>query len=163
MKIKSFFYLVALTLLFISCKNQGEIYNEFENFSDNNRWEKKDIKKFSFTVSEPSKYNCELRFRHIYGFQFETIPLQIIITSPTGKQEKLQFDLQIKDASGKDKGECTGDICDLSYIFKKETLLEQGNYSIEIMNEFNHSYVPNVLGVGVKVFQSGNNSEATKP
>jgi gliding motility-associated lipoprotein GldH len=150
MKTKFLFIFCAI-LFFVSCKNSNSFYSDFQTFGAENQWKKTDVKTFNFTIQNNEKYNLALKFSHVYDFQFESVPMQITIINPNGKQEIVPFDLQLKDASGKDIGECAGDICDLTYVFKENASLEKGNYTIKVSQNFAHSYLPNAIGVGVDV------------
>lgn len=47
------------------------------------------------------------------GFQFKEVSLEVEITAPDGKTEMLPVTMKLIDDSGKDLGDCSGDICDV--------------------------------------------------
>jgi gliding motility-associated lipoprotein GldH len=153
MKAKHFLF--SLFILFISC-NKNNVFGKLDKDFDSNRWESKDKKQYEFTIEDDSKvYNLSLLFSHVYDYQFDKVPMVISITDPAGKTENIAFDLQIKDASGKQLADCGGDFCDLKYVFKTKVSLQKGNYTIVVSHKFNGPYLPNVLAVGLNVDVAG--------
>jgi hypothetical protein len=75
------------------------------------------------------------------------VPINISIQNPSGETEQFSVDLKIKDASGKELGDCAGDICDLSQMIKNKIKLQKGSYIVSINTNFEGSYLPNVLGL----------------
>lgn len=140
-----------LFLVLCSC-NEINSFNQFYDNFENNRWEQADKKEFDFSIKDDSApYDLILRFSHVYDYQFESVPLVIEILNPDGTVEKMAINLKIKDDSGKQLAECSGDVCDLNFKIKEQLQLKKGNYKITISNTFNGPYLPNVLGVGLKL------------
>ena len=83
------------------------------------------------------------------GFQFKEVSLEVEITSPDGKTEILPVTMKLIDESGKDIGDCTGDICDVFQTIKTFQNLEKGKYKVAVKSKFSGPYLPNVLGVGI--------------
>ena len=150
MKTKTLLLLSLFTIL-ISCSKQNQ-FSQFDTFGEENRWQKSDAKTFEFDITDDAQlYNLVFRFSHVYGYQFPTIPLNVIIESPDGKKEELKIDVLIKDNSGKDLGECAGDICDLNYKIEENIKLQKGKYKITFSHSFEGPYLPNVIGIGLNV------------
>ncbi len=148
---KNIFTLFGLFFLIVSC-NKSEVYSKFDDGFPENRWQEKDAKTYDFTIDDDSKlYNITFRFSHVYDYQFNSIPVNFTIVNPNGETEKKQIDLKIKDASGKELAECSGDFCDLNYKLEENSKLLKGNYKIIVSHSFEGPYLPNVLGVGLKV------------
>lgn len=146
--------ILFLSLLFISvaCQKAKSTYSKFDTDFENNRWTTSDEKKYSFEITDDSKnYTIDLKFSHIYNCQYEKVPLRITISDPNGNVEQIPFVLKIKDASGKQLSDCTGDVCDVTVPFKENIRLSKGNYTLTITNTFTGAYLPNVLGVGLEV------------
>lgn len=146
---KAKFFLFALVFVLTSC-NKNIVHDEFNRDFTDNRWESKDVMSFEFENKQP-KGACELKlhFGHICGFQFKEVSLEVEITTPDGKTETITVVLKLVDDSGKDIGDCTGDICDVFEIIKIFDKLEKGKYTITIKNTFEGPYLPNVLGLGI--------------
>lgn len=150
MTIKPFIFLGLLFLL-MSCDNNS-VYSKLNKDFENNRWQSDDVKTFDFAIEDTSKtYNLELQFSHIYDYQYESVPLDIQLTHPDGKVETLPFALKIKDATGKQLADCTGDMCDLFVPLKENISLNKGTYKLSVAQSFQKPYLPNVLALGVTV------------
>ena len=151
---KSILSLLCLVLI-VSC-NKTTVYDRFDDGFLDNRWEQKDIKTYDFTIDDATKlYNVTFRFSHVYDYQFSNVPINFTIINPKGEVQKKQINLQIKDVSGKELAECSGDFCDLNYQLEENVTLLKGNYKLIISHSFEGPYMPNILGIGLKV-------EATK-
>lgn len=142
-------------LVILSC-NKDNVFHKFDKDFESNRWSKLDIKKYDFEISEANKYDVILEFSHIYDYDMKTIPLVIKIQSPDGTQTTEKLDLSIKDKFGKHLADCSGDICDLKYVLKSNYDLSKGSFSISISNTSKFGFLPNVLGIGLKVKKSKN-------
>ena len=150
MKAKNLF-LFGLILVFISC-NDKKIFSEHKTDFKSNQWQKTDVQSFNVTIDDESKnYDLTLILSHVYEYQFDKVPVTISIKNPKGETEIMSIDLIIKDADGKDKGECLGDICDLKHTFKKDTKLTKGNYVVSVAHTFNNSYLPNISSLGLDI------------
>lgn len=142
-------YLVIFLLL--SC-NSSSVYSKFDLLPESKQWKQSDVKTFEFTIdNEAQLYDIVFKFSHVYDYQFASVPIDFTIENPAGEKEKITIDLKIKDASGKELGDCSGDICDLSLAIKNKAKLQKGKYSITIKNNFKGIYLPNVIGLGLDV------------
>lgn len=142
-------YLVVFFLL--SC-NSSSVYSKFDSLSESNQWKQADVKTYEFTIDDEAQlYDIVFRFSHVYDFQFASIPIDFTIKNPSGEKENFTIVLKIKDATGKELGDCSGDICDLSESIKNKTKLQKGKYIVTIKNTFKGIYLPNVIGLGLDV------------
>lgn len=143
-------FLFFISSLLLSCSNNH--FRKFDSLPEDHRWQASDKKSYEFDIDDEFQlYNIVFQFSHVFDYQFESVPLYITIESPDGKTEELNIDLKIKDDSGKEIGECAGDVCDLYYKIKENTKLQQGNYKITVCQRFKGPYLPNVIGIGLKV------------
>lgn len=150
MKAKIILLLFTTTVLF-SCSEKG-IYNKFIEFPENHRWFKSDKKTFNFTIADDTKlYDVVFKFSHVYDYQFDSVPIRIDITNPSGESEFHTIDFNIKDSSGKPLADCSGDVCDMTMKIIEKSKLTKGMYKIEIYHDFKNSYLPNVIGIGLEV------------
>jgi hypothetical protein len=138
--------LLLLPLLFIGCSNFH--ISKTENFIDN-RWLKDDPKTFTFSVDQKETAHVELKFSHVSDPQYTDVPLEVTLQYPSGKKETLPVTLHLVDSNGKALSECAGDVCDLTQVIKENVLLEKGDYTFTVKNNFAHSYLPNALAVGI--------------
>jgi gliding motility-associated lipoprotein GldH len=144
-------FLSSLFFILISC-NSGT-FSQFDKIPENNRWEKSDLKVYEFEIKDDTKrHNIVFEFSHVYNYQFDSIPIQFLIKSPDGKEENLAIDLPIKDGSGEQLAECSGDVCDLKYTLKEQIRLSKGTYKITVSHNFKAApFLPNVIGIGLSV------------
>ena len=149
MKLHKPLVLLAFFLL-LSCDKLA-VYQKMDTEFEDNRWLKTDSKIHSINIEEESSYTLFFDFSHVYDFQFSEIPIQFRIESPDGTLNVEKIKLAIKDENGKDKGECMGDVCDLRQAVFTDRLLKKGNYSISISHLFNGEYLPNVIGIGLRM------------
>jgi gliding motility-associated lipoprotein GldH len=144
-------YLLATCSLLIAC-NKSKLYSEFSKFSENNRWYKSVVKNYEFNIEDDTKaYDVTFEFSHVYDYQFDSVPIIFSIENPEGIKENFTIDLAIKDAAGKQLAECSGDICDLDFKIKEKAKLLKGKYKVTVANGFKGPYLPNVIGIGLKV------------
>jgi gliding motility-associated lipoprotein GldH len=149
---KKIIYCFGFLLIVLTSCNKSYTYDKFDDNFKENRWEEKDSKTYDFAIDDDTKsYDITFRFSHVYDYQFNSIPIHFTIINPKGEEQKKQIDLQIKDASGKEIAECSGDFCDLNYKLEEKTKFLKGNYKIIVSHSFNGPYLPNVLGIGLKV------------
>jgi gliding motility-associated lipoprotein GldH len=153
MKPKFIFSIFAVFLL-ISCSEKTD-YNKFIKLPEDHRWLKSDSKIFEFTIDDDTKlYDVTFEFSHIYDYQFASVPIKIDVKNPSGEEEFHNIDFNIKDSKGKPLADCGGDICDMSMNVLEKTKLFKGKYQIKVSQDFNGPYLPNVIGVGIKVSKS---------
>lgn len=146
----NFLFVLLIFSILLSCSDNH--FRRFDILPENQRWEASDKKIYEFDIEEENQfYNIVFQFSHVYGYQFASIPLIVYIKSPDGKTEELKIDVPIKDDSGKDLGECAGDVCDLKYRIKEKTKLQKGIYKITVSHSFEGPYLPNVIGIGLNV------------
>ena len=144
-------FLILATLLMLSCDNKT-VYDQFDRDFEDSRWVKTDVRQYNFELSETNRnYDLVVDFSHIAGFQFGLIPITVELTSPDGKKITEHMLLKIKDEEGNDRGDCTGDYCDIDEVAFKNIKLQHGKYKVTIANEFDNDYLPNVLGLGLRV------------
>jgi gliding motility-associated lipoprotein GldH len=153
MKPKFTFSIFAVFLL-ISCSEKTD-YNKFIKLPEDHRWLKSDSKIFEFTIDDDTKlYDVTFEFSHIYDYQFASVPIKIDVKNPSGEEEFHNIDFNIKDSKGKPLADCGGDICDMSMNVLEKTKLFKGKYQIKVSQDFDGPYLPNVIGVGIKVSKS---------
>ncbi|MBD3724416.1 MAG: hypothetical protein IE891_06455 [Flavobacteriaceae bacterium] len=142
-------FIIVLFLGLLSC-NSNNTVDIFQKDFKENRWSKNDLKRLTFSIEETSNYDIDLHLGHIYDYQFDSVPLQVTLF----KDEQILFqetiDVKVKE-NGKDLGECVGDICDLYAVLKQDYNLDKGLYSLQIENKFDREYLPNILGIGVRI------------
>lgn len=140
----------SILILILSCQ-YNSVYNKMDLEFDQNRWYKNSPKNHLFSIEQEGKYDVFIHFKHVYDFQFDSIPLIIKSKNPDGKMDVITFYLSVKNEKEKDRGDCVGDICDLKEILFASKEMKSGNHEVSIEHQFKHDYLPNVLGVGLSV------------
>ncbi len=124
----------------------------FSNFPKITAGYKSVVKNYEFNIEDDTKaYDVTFEFSHVYDYQFDSVPIIFSIENPEGIKENFTIDLAIKDAVGKQLAECSGDICDLDFKIKEKAKLIKGKYKVTVANGFKGPYLPNVIGIGLKV------------
>lgn len=142
--------LLLLIVPFISCSD-AVVSDSTKNFGDN-RWMQDDVKSFSLDLGEDiSTGKLVVSFSHVYDPGYNNVPVAIAITNPDGATETVMAILELRTKSGNDLGSCTGDICDLKQIIKKNIPFKAGTYKVTMQHGFSGPYLPNVLMVGVGI------------
>lgn len=134
----------------ISCADNH--FRQFDILPEDQRWLASDKKTYEFDIEDETQpYNITFQFSHVYGYQFASIPLNVSIENPEGTIEEMAIDLKIAEDSGKQLADCSGDVCDLFYKIKEKTKLQKGRYKITVSHNFKGPYLPNVIGIGLKI------------
>lgn len=141
---------VFFVLCLVSCE-KGGIYDKLDTDFTDNRWMAGSPKTFEFTIDKEGAYDLAVRFSYVAGFQFREIPITVILTDTNGAAVSHPMTLELIDASGKELGDCSGDICDLEQEFESGRRLSPGVYKVAIQHQFPNTFLPNVLGVGFRV------------
>lgn len=147
--------LIIIGLTIVSCNNKT-IYDQYDRDFDDNRWYRSDVRQYNFEVDTIGHYDFIVDFSHVAGFQFGLIPVKVELKSPNTATVTEHILLRIKDREGNDRGDCTGDYCDIEEMVFSKKSLKRGSYSITLTNEFNNDYLPNVIGLGLRVQHSKN-------
>ena len=149
MKTKVFVF-YSLILFLTSCETSS-IFNKSVGFSKN-QWPKNTTNVFIFEVDDDTKfYNVTFSLRHVYDYQFDTIPLSFTWIKPDGSQEIIPIKLPVKDKNGKELGECAIDICDLNQVILSNIKLPKGKNEIIVSHSFEYPYLPNIIEIGIDV------------
>ena len=75
------------------------------------------------------------------------------MSSPDGIvfSENLNIELRKDDGEVSD---CSGDYCDMQQEIFSKRELKAGSYKVLLSNEFDHEYLPNVLGIGIQILSA---------
>lgn len=143
--------LLLCLIVLASCKKTVVASEIRKDFADK-QWPAADIKTFNLKIKRDlDKADIKILFSHVYEPQYESVPLEISIESPSGEKEEIALNLRLKDEDGNDVSDCSGDICDLHTIVKEGVSLKKGIYKISVKNEFAYEYLANVLAVGASI------------
>lgn len=150
MKYRILLVSICLAALFSGCSGNAIFEDKKRSFEDN-RWQKSQPLTFPVTVEKTGVYSFEVFFSHVYDYQFPEVPLLLQIRYPDSHLEVQRAVLNLKDAQGKELGDCAGDYCDLWQEIRPGRALQPGHYEITLSHEFQAAFLPNVLAVGLRV------------
>ena len=139
--------LLLLSLTLFSC-NSNVVLESFSSDFKANRWLSEDYREFDFIIEKEGNYEVQLHFGHIDKYQIPKVDVQIEITTPEGMVKVIPMVLEMQSETI--KSDCIGDICDFFVPIISDNM-NQGNYEIVVKNTSKYPYLPDVLGVGVKV------------
>ena len=138
---------MLLFVLFVtlSC-NKNQVYRNFENNIEAERWNEKDVKSHTFEISEEEKnYSIFIEISHVFGSEMNEFPIDFEVTKPNGSIEKGKVVVTFKNS------ECMGDICDVKFLIKEKLKLKKGKYLVRFSPKSKFGFVPNIIGVGLTV------------
>ncbi len=147
-------FTVSLCVLFLISCNGNVAYKEYDTTFVGNRWQKNDVKTFNFELKEAGNFDLLVDFSHVYGTQFAELPIKIVMINPDQSRKTADYVILLRDNDGKELGDCSGDYCDLREPVLKNLQLPAGNYQVSVANNFQYEFVPNVLGVGIRLEKS---------
>ena len=152
-----FIFILAgmLGTCFHGCKNKEsfEIYHRFQDRS----WARFNILSFEIPVKKVEKpYDVYLFARFSSAFEHESLEFNMIMNTPAGEERIAQYTMNVRSKSGKFPGDCSGDSCQGSILLQRElNLSKPGILKIEIENLIPHMTTEGVMGVGIRLIQSG--------
>lgn len=143
MKKAALLLLVMLTTL--SC-DKKQVYRNFENEIESQRWVEKDVKTHTFEILEDGKnYNVFIEISHVRDTEMNEFPVDFEVTKPDGSIEKGEVMVNFKNT------ECMGDVCDVKFLVKEKVKLNKGKYTVKFSPISKFGFVPNIIGVGLSV------------
>jgi len=145
------FTLFSAALLLLTACNPNRIFNVNNSDFPNHRWMQNAPILFSVPIEDTiSEHKVYLALRHVYGFQFDAMNIRLKITDPSGKSATKDYQLQIKDGEDAYLSDCSGDICDLEVMIEDHVKFTiAGDWSFEVANNMDITYVPNVMELGL--------------
>ena len=146
------FLLISIFALFtlFAC-NPDRIYESHHKDFKDYRWQKSKVLKFKPEISDTiSEHKIFLALRHVYGFQFEFMRVNVHMTAPSGKITDNKYTLQLSGPNKEYLSDCAEDICDLEVLIEENYKFnELGTYVFQIENDMPLDYLPNVMEFGL--------------
>lgn len=142
---KKIIFVLFMLFVTLSCDNK-QVYRDFENNIEAQRWKEKDVKTHAFEILEDGKYySVFIEISHVFGSEMNEFPISFEVTKPDGSIEKGEVVVDFKN------GECLGDICDVKFLMKEKIALKKGKYTVQFSPKSKYGFVPNIIGVGLSV------------
>lgn len=140
--------LVLLAFVFCvvwSC-DKKQVYRDFENGIQSERWSEKDVKVHEFEIDVDNRnYNIFIEISHVLGTEMNEFPVLFEVVKPDGTIEKGEVLVNFKNS------ECLGDVCDVKFLVKEKVKLNRGKYKVSFSPKSKFGFVPNIMGVGLSV------------
>ena len=139
-------YVILLVLFVTLSCNKKQVYRNFENEIEAQRWKESEIKTHSFEILEDDKtYNVFIEISHVLGSEMNEFPLKFEVIKPDGSIEKGEVVVNFKNS------ECLGDICDVKFLVKEKLKMKKGKYIVKFSPISKFGFVPNIIGVGLTI------------
>lgn len=138
---------ILLLVMFgtLSC-DKKQVYRDFENEIEAQRWTENDVKTHEFEILEADRhYNIFIEISHVLGTEMDEFPLNFEVTKPDGSSEKAEVLINFKNS------DCMGDVCDVKFLVKEKVKLKKGKYKVQFSPISKYGFVPNIIGVGLTV------------
>lgn len=131
MKINRLFAAAVLATVLIACQPEGRVYEKHQKLSPQVEWLKKDKREFKVPVDDSDLfYNMSLTLRYATGYQFQVARVKVTETSPSGKKSVNEYELKVRDDTGKYIGEPGYDIWDSEHLVEANKKYEEkGTYT----------------------------------
>lgn len=144
-------YSFLITIVLLSCQG-STVFREFRKF-ENYTWERFDKITFNIPIEEEGIIaDINLSIRYLEQYPYVDLPMNIILSTPTGEERIIEKTMIIKDVDGNFKGKVAGSYWDLeellwgNFIFNKT-----GNYTVEIENLNPRPGIPALVDIGLIV------------
>lgn len=138
--------LVLFVMFIILSCDKKQVYRNFENEIEAQRWAEKDVKTHTFEILKDDKnYNVFIEISHVRDSEMNEFPINFEVTKPDGSTEKGEVLVNFKNT------ECLGDVCDVKFLVKEKLKLKKGKYTVKFSPKSKFGFVPNIIGVGLSV------------
>jgi gliding motility-associated lipoprotein GldH len=152
----SFYGLLGLiVLLGYGCNSHktSELYHKFPDKT----WARFNLLSFEIPLQKIEQpYDVFLFARFASDFQYNSLDFNMIMNTSTGEERIHEYQMAVKSKAGRFKGECKNDSCEGIILLQKQLLLSKpGILKIEIENLNPRMVTEGVIGVGIRIEQSG--------
>ncbi|MCX6242895.1 MAG: hypothetical protein NTX43_13920 [Bacteroidetes bacterium] len=102
----------------------------------NKSWQRYNILNFKFPVTETNRsYDIILELRCNKSFDYDNLPINMVISTPSGEERIREYHVQIKDKNGSFTGAIKGDTCLTRLVLKRKLYCSsKGLMKVEIEN-----------------------------
>jgi len=140
------------SVLLLSGCNKSVIYKEYHTF-ENYTWPR--FEKIRFTIPvETAGTTADIVFtlRHITQYPYPDLPVNIVMTTPSGEERVLEKDIRLTDDKGEFTGDVAGDLWDYETpLWPSFYFADKGNYTVEIEVIIPKVEIPGLVDVGLYV------------
>ena len=131
---KKLLTVLAIAVSLLACQPEDRIFVEHQDLSPELEWLKKDKRTFKVPIEDNNQvYNMSLSFRYANGYQYPTVNVKVIETSPSGKETVKEYELKVRETNGDYIGEAGFDIWDSEHLVEANKKYEEtGTYTYVI-------------------------------
>ena len=143
--------LFIIPILLLTACNSGVIYKEYKDLSPNIVWKKSKKIEFEVPVEDTTTtYDMILTLRHITGFPWKEMRINMQMTTPSGIVSHKKYQIQVMDEDKNYVGSGSGDYWDIEQLMEKKIKFhEQGIYTFTATHDMPVEPVPFVMELGL--------------
>ena len=147
--------IVVMLICMVGCSIEGRYYAEYKELSPMEEWLKKDVIMFKVPIEKDNlEYNMSLAYRYVVGHSHEIVKVKITETTPSGKVESVEYDLNMLDENGYYKGDGSLGIIDTEHlILANKTFKEKGTYNYKIEHMMPNDPIKFAVEIGLVLDQ----------
>ncbi|MEI6682808.1 MAG: hypothetical protein WCO44_09275 [Bacteroidota bacterium] len=148
--------ILGILIFFVTGCRKPDSIELYHKFPDKT-WARFNLLSFEIPVKNIEKpYDVILFVRFTPQFAYEKLGFNMVMNTPDGEERINQYDMNVKSKSGTFLGESCQDSCQQTIILKKELHISKaGVLKIEIENLTPRLITEGVMGVGIRMVQSG--------
>lgn len=145
--------LFFVVLIMAACTPSNQVYNDFITDFPEHKWMQSNALNYQFIIHDTvSAHALVLDFRHVYGFPYANLNLQMELILPSGEKEQRTYAVPVINEDKTYCSECAGDYCDLSYVLEEGFVFPRaGVYSVTLSYADDLAFLNAVMGVGLIV------------
>lgn len=150
MSYKQIIFLVLALAVLSSC-DENRIFEKHSSAFPQFRWEQGQELNFSPSIEDTAAtYSITLALRHVNGFQFAELKANVLIISPSGNEQAMNYTIPVMDGKGGYLSECALDLCDLEHVIAANwQFAESGTYTFRVDHDMPVETLPNVMELGL--------------
>jgi gliding motility-associated lipoprotein GldH len=151
MRILPLFFVVLFSLMSLSCQ-RNNVYREFHEFN-NYTWGRFDKVKFEISIDEEGfTGDIILSVRYLDQFPYEILPVNVVLTTPSGEERIIEREIKIKDENNTFRGSVAGSYWDIEEpLWKGFYFNKKGTYVIELENIHPRPGIPALVDLGLTI------------
>ncbi|MBK7212489.1 MAG: hypothetical protein IPH88_04140 [Bacteroidales bacterium] len=151
MKIRLSFLLLISTIFLSSCSKQGPVFENYQKFSQNS-WDRFNQIIFNVPIDDTEgAYEFSLIIKPTNDFPYETMPVYVILKTPSGEERTNEVKVRIKEG-GKFIGQKEGEpLVIKASLWKELKISDKGKCRLSVENMVPKIQTPGISEIGLIV------------
>lgn len=139
-----------ITLLINACQSE-KIYELHVVPGNELEWHQQDTMEHHVDIADTSAaYDIVIALRYAEQFPFPKLRVEMVHTSPSGRQSYQMFEIIVQDESGNYQGESYGEVIQLKQVITPaRRFREKGIHTFRLSHDMPDDPVPLILKVGL--------------